>query len=117
MQLRVRLLFITIIILFGVFAIMSLDTNMNADNEFPIPPVKEPIQKEPAETDNLTPRISSQVYFNITHGSKPIGLIVMALYGNIVPKTVEKLKRLTKALGNWLPVNGDLDTSTLRSIV
>ena len=35
------------------------------------------------------PVITNKVYFDIEHGGKPMGRIVMGLYGKIVPKTAE----------------------------
>lgn len=35
------------------------------------------------------PVITNKVYFDIEHGGKPMGRIVMGLYGKTVPKTAE----------------------------
>lgn len=35
------------------------------------------------------PVITNKVYFDIEHGGKPLGRIVMGLYGKTVPKTAE----------------------------
>lgn len=35
------------------------------------------------------PVITNKVYFDIEHGGKPLGRVVMGLYGRTVPKTVE----------------------------
>ncbi|KAL8943628.1 MAG: hypothetical protein Q9216_000916 [Gyalolechia sp. 2 TL-2023] len=40
-----------------------------------------------------SPKISSKVYFDITHGDEPIGRIVMGLYEK-VPKTAENFRAL-----------------------
>lgn len=38
---------------------------------------------------NNGPKITKKVYFDVSHGEKPLGRIVMGLYGATVPKTVD----------------------------
>lgn len=42
-----------------------------------------------------SPKITHKVYFDVKHGDESIGRIVMGLYGEIVPKTVENFYQLT----------------------
>lgn len=41
------------------------------------------------------PAITSYVFFDITHGGRPLGRIKIGLYGNIVPKTTTNFLNLT----------------------
>ncbi|GAA5849162.1 hypothetical protein JCM8547_006466 [Rhodosporidiobolus lusitaniae] len=41
------------------------------------------------------PVITNKVYFDIEHGGKPLGRVVMGLFGKTVPKTVENFRQLS----------------------
>ncbi|KAJ3021023.1 hypothetical protein HKX48_009342 [Thoreauomyces humboldtii] len=48
----------------------------------------------PVEEPHPLDHVTTKVYLDITHGDKPLGRIVLGLYGETVPKTTENYRKL-----------------------
>ncbi|KAJ8102782.1 peptidyl-prolyl cis-trans isomerase [Lipomyces tetrasporus] len=47
-----------------------------------------------AEAAGPSPEVTSKVFFEIEQGGKPLGKVVLGLYGGVVPKTAENFRAL-----------------------
>ncbi|XP_076038932.1 peptidyl-prolyl cis-trans isomerase B-like [Oratosquilla oratoria] len=48
----------------------------------------------PSDALSKGPKVTDKVWFEVSHGGKPLGKIVIGLFGGTVPKTVENFKQL-----------------------
>ena len=66
------------------------------------------------------PEVTHKVYFDMTHGGRDIGRIVMGLYGAVVPKTVENFRALitgVKKDGTALPEHTGYNGSKFHRVI
>ncbi|KAL2215588.1 putative peptidyl-prolyl cis-trans isomerase [Thermoascus aurantiacus ATCC 26904] len=52
------------------------------------------VHAEEAKKEPRGPKITNKVFLDIEHGGKPLGRIVLGLYGKTVPKTAENFRAL-----------------------
>ncbi|RJE20517.1 hypothetical protein PHISCL_07158 [Aspergillus sclerotialis] len=52
------------------------------------------VHAEDAKKEPRGPKITNKVFFDIEHGDKPLGRVVLGLYGKTVPKTAENFRAL-----------------------
>ncbi|KAI9222110.1 cyclophilin-like domain-containing protein [Blastocladiella britannica] len=53
-----------------------------------------PVATAQRNTNKKGPKVTHKVYFNMTIGDEPTGRIVIGLFGEVVPKTVENFRAL-----------------------
>jgi peptidyl-prolyl cis-trans isomerase B (cyclophilin B) len=111
MQVKTRIAILTVLLIFSTIAFLAFDRSTTRNKtEFKFDAqavkIKQPtatndvsddtiaVQKVPEST--VDPKaFTHYVYFDVSHGSKPLGRIVMGLYGNIVPKTAANFFQLS----------------------
>ncbi|ORX96051.1 cyclophilin B precursor [Basidiobolus meristosporus CBS 931.73] len=64
------------------------------------------------------PRVTNKVYLDLTQGGKPLGRVVLGLYGDIVPRTVNNFKALISGVkGTPLHYQGNSFHRVLRDFI
>jgi peptidyl-prolyl cis-trans isomerase B (cyclophilin B) len=110
MQVKARIAILTVLLIFSTIAFLAFDrstTRNKTEFKFDAQAVKIKqtttnelsddtiaVQKE-VETELDPKAFTHYVYFDISHGTKPLGRIVMGLYGNVVPKTAANFFQLS----------------------
>ncbi|KAK9708705.1 hypothetical protein K7432_009484 [Basidiobolus ranarum] len=64
------------------------------------------------------PKVTNKVYLDLTQGGKPLGRVVLGLYGDVVPKTVGNFRSLiTGEKGKSLRYSGNSFHRVLRDFI
>jgi hypothetical protein len=58
------------------------------------PAFRETLDEESQQPTSPQAEITRRAYFDVSIGGRPAGRIVLGLYGNVVPKTVENFSQL-----------------------
>jgi hypothetical protein len=108
MQLKIRLLLISLFLLSLTILFISFDSssgsgklrfNQSTGNGNPLPDV-DILQAEKIELKKHKD-FTNFVYFDISIGDKPLGRIVLGLYGKVAPKTSTNFLTLAKGVEGY----------------